>query len=220
MAPGAWCGCSAPSSGGGSSLSLARVSLGEQHPTCASRVPGQRCACEVVCKCLSCAAGCVHGGSWAGELTPSRQVCVHKPLSVLRTGRFGTAAVPCSQEPAEHRELSKKSSTSCSRQRSVLVCSAVQGSLAFCFLNVSCLCSLLDDISGTLPTSVLVGPMGSSLQSFPLPPPPPPHAPGQLSFSSSKALVLRGFGLCSSSWLTLRLHCKTLTAAVLPPLPT
>ncbi|XP_074892543.1 suppressor of cytokine signaling 7 isoform X1 [Buteo buteo] len=37
--------------------------------------------------------------------------------------------------------------------------------------------SLLDDISGTLPTSVLVGPMGSSLQSFPLPPPPPPHAP-------------------------------------------
>uniref|UniRef100_A0A8B9SL33 Suppressor of cytokine signaling 7 n=1 Tax=Anas platyrhynchos TaxID=8839 RepID=A0A8B9SL33_ANAPL len=51
------------------------------------------------------------------------------------------------------------------------------GSLAFCFLNVSRLCSLLDDISGTLPTSVLVGPMGSSLQSFPLPPPPPPHAP-------------------------------------------
>ncbi|KFV76314.1 Suppressor of cytokine signaling 7, partial [Dryobates pubescens] len=38
--------------------------------------------------------------------------------------------------------------------------------------------SLLDDISGTLPPSVLVGPMGSSLQSFPLPPPPPPHAPG------------------------------------------
>ncbi|XP_045693339.1 suppressor of cytokine signaling 7 isoform X1 [Phyllostomus hastatus] len=37
--------------------------------------------------------------------------------------------------------------------------------------------SLLDDISGTLPTSVLVAPMGSSLQSFPLPPPPPPHAP-------------------------------------------
>ncbi|XP_043359275.1 suppressor of cytokine signaling 7 isoform X2 [Dermochelys coriacea] len=37
--------------------------------------------------------------------------------------------------------------------------------------------SLLDDISGTLPTSLLVGPMGSSLQSFPLPPPPPPHAP-------------------------------------------
>ncbi|NXA43035.1 SOCS7 protein, partial [Eudromia elegans] len=37
--------------------------------------------------------------------------------------------------------------------------------------------SLLDDISGTLPPSVLVGPMGSSLQSFPLPPPPPPHAP-------------------------------------------
>ncbi|KAJ6658164.1 hypothetical protein lerEdw1_001431 [Lerista edwardsae] len=38
--------------------------------------------------------------------------------------------------------------------------------------------SLLDDISGTLPTSVLVGPMGSSsLQSFPLPPLPPPHAP-------------------------------------------
>ncbi|XP_075299718.1 suppressor of cytokine signaling 7 [Opisthocomus hoazin] len=37
--------------------------------------------------------------------------------------------------------------------------------------------SLLDDISGTLPASVLVGPMGSSLQSFPLPPPPPPHAP-------------------------------------------
>ncbi|XP_065507305.1 suppressor of cytokine signaling 7 [Caloenas nicobarica] len=35
--------------------------------------------------------------------------------------------------------------------------------------------SLLDDISGTLP--VLVAPMGSSLQSFPLPPPPPPHAP-------------------------------------------
>ncbi|XP_008563493.1 PREDICTED: suppressor of cytokine signaling 7-like, partial [Galeopterus variegatus] len=33
------------------------------------------------------------------------------------------------------------------------------------------------DISGTLPTSVLVAPMGSSLQSFPLPPPPPPHAP-------------------------------------------
>ncbi|XP_015665885.1 suppressor of cytokine signaling 7 [Protobothrops mucrosquamatus] len=37
--------------------------------------------------------------------------------------------------------------------------------------------SLLDDISGTLPASVLVNPMGSSsLQSFPLPPPPPPHA--------------------------------------------
>uniref|UniRef100_A0A670ZA80 Suppressor of cytokine signaling 7 n=1 Tax=Pseudonaja textilis TaxID=8673 RepID=A0A670ZA80_PSETE len=34
-----------------------------------------------------------------------------------------------------------------------------------------------DDISGTLPASVLVNPMGSSsLQSFPLPPPPPPHA--------------------------------------------
>ncbi|NXB07913.1 SOCS7 protein, partial [Cnemophilus loriae] len=41
--------------------------------------------------------------------------------------------------------------------------------------------SLLDDISGTLPPSVLVGPMGSSLQSFPLPPPPPPHAPGENS---------------------------------------
>ncbi|XP_064030231.1 suppressor of cytokine signaling 7 isoform X1 [Pogoniulus pusillus] len=37
--------------------------------------------------------------------------------------------------------------------------------------------SLLDDISGTLPPAVLVAPMGSSLQSFPLPPPPPPHAP-------------------------------------------
>ncbi|NWT56318.1 SOCS7 protein, partial [Erythrocercus mccallii] len=37
--------------------------------------------------------------------------------------------------------------------------------------------SLLDDISGTLPPAVLVGPTGSSLQSFPLPPPPPPHAP-------------------------------------------
>ncbi|XP_053424462.1 suppressor of cytokine signaling 7 [Nycticebus coucang] len=37
--------------------------------------------------------------------------------------------------------------------------------------------SLLDDISGTLHSSVLVAPMGSSLQSFPLPPPPPPHAP-------------------------------------------
>ncbi|KAM3822931.1 suppressor of cytokine signaling 7 [Vipera latastei] len=37
--------------------------------------------------------------------------------------------------------------------------------------------SLLDNISGTLPASVLVNPMGSSsLQSFPLPPPPPPHA--------------------------------------------
>ncbi|XP_029821721.1 suppressor of cytokine signaling 7 [Manacus vitellinus] len=46
-----------------------------------------------------------------------------------------------------------------------------------CSLTLSCLCSLLDDISGTLPPSVLVGPMGSSLQSFPLPPPPPPHAP-------------------------------------------
>lgn len=44
---------------------------------------------------------------------------------------------------------------------------------------------LLDDISGTLPTSVLVGPMGSSsLQSFPRPPPPPPHAPGQFSFDA------------------------------------
>uniref|UniRef100_A0A8C3SH75 Suppressor of cytokine signaling 7 n=1 Tax=Chelydra serpentina TaxID=8475 RepID=A0A8C3SH75_CHESE len=50
-------------------------------------------------------------------------------------------------------------------------------SLTFQILNLSCFCSLLDDISGTLPTSVLVGPMGSSLQSFPLPPPPPPHAP-------------------------------------------
>ncbi|XP_063314900.1 suppressor of cytokine signaling 7 isoform X1 [Pelobates fuscus] len=38
--------------------------------------------------------------------------------------------------------------------------------------------SLLDDIGGIQPTSVLVGPMASSLQSFPLPPPPPPHAPG------------------------------------------
>ncbi|XP_039560614.1 suppressor of cytokine signaling 7 [Passer montanus] len=37
--------------------------------------------------------------------------------------------------------------------------------------------SLLDDFSGTLPPAVLVGPVGSSLQSFPLPPPPPPHAP-------------------------------------------
>ncbi|OCT62116.1 hypothetical protein XELAEV_18043200mg [Xenopus laevis] len=37
--------------------------------------------------------------------------------------------------------------------------------------------SLLDDIGGIQPASVLVGPMGSSLQSFPLPPPPPPHAP-------------------------------------------
>nr|XP_033774660.1 suppressor of cytokine signaling 7 isoform X1 [Geotrypetes seraphini] len=35
--------------------------------------------------------------------------------------------------------------------------------------------SLLDDISGTQTPSVLVGPMGCSLQSFPLPPPPPPH---------------------------------------------
>uniref|UniRef100_A0A2K5YSB4 Suppressor of cytokine signaling 7 n=1 Tax=Mandrillus leucophaeus TaxID=9568 RepID=A0A2K5YSB4_MANLE len=45
------------------------------------------------------------------------------------------------------------------------------------FLNLLLLFSLLDDISGMLPTSVLVAPMGSSLQSFPLPPPPPPHAP-------------------------------------------
>ncbi|NXL78614.1 SOCS7 protein, partial [Leptocoma aspasia] len=44
--------------------------------------------------------------------------------------------------------------------------------------------SLLDDISGTLPPAVLVGPMGSSLQSFPLPPPPPPHAPGRCVPSS------------------------------------
>uniref|UniRef100_A0A674GIF4 Suppressor of cytokine signaling 7 n=1 Tax=Taeniopygia guttata TaxID=59729 RepID=A0A674GIF4_TAEGU len=36
--------------------------------------------------------------------------------------------------------------------------------------------SLLDDFSGTLPPAVLLGPVGSSLQSFPLPPPPPPHA--------------------------------------------
>ncbi|KAM4691620.1 suppressor of cytokine signaling 7 isoform 2-T2 [Rhinophrynus dorsalis] len=41
--------------------------------------------------------------------------------------------------------------------------------------------SLLDDIGGIQPASVLVGPMGSSLQSFPLPPPPPPHAPGTFS---------------------------------------
>ncbi|XP_069808711.1 suppressor of cytokine signaling 7 [Dendropsophus ebraccatus] len=40
--------------------------------------------------------------------------------------------------------------------------------------------SLLDDIGGIQPASVLVGPMGSSLQSFPLPPPPPPHAPDPL----------------------------------------
>ncbi|KAG8446887.1 hypothetical protein GDO86_014369 [Hymenochirus boettgeri] len=39
--------------------------------------------------------------------------------------------------------------------------------------------SLLDDIGGIQPASVLVGPMGSSLQSFPLPPPPPPHAPAE-----------------------------------------
>lgn len=53
-------------------------------------------------------------------------------------------------------------------------------SRSFCahFLKLLLLFSLLDDISGTLPTSVLVAPMGSSLQSFPLPPPPPPHAPG------------------------------------------
>ncbi|NWX25732.1 SOCS7 protein, partial [Notiomystis cincta] len=38
--------------------------------------------------------------------------------------------------------------------------------------------SLLDDIGCSLPPAVLVAPMGSSLQSFPLPPPPPPHAPG------------------------------------------
>ncbi|NXI75854.1 SOCS7 protein, partial [Rhipidura dahli] len=37
--------------------------------------------------------------------------------------------------------------------------------------------SLPDDISGTLPPAVLVAPMGSSLQCFPLPPPPPPHGP-------------------------------------------
>ncbi|NWR06077.1 SOCS7 protein, partial [Paradoxornis webbianus] len=37
--------------------------------------------------------------------------------------------------------------------------------------------SLLDDISGALPPAALVAPVGSSLQSFPLPPPPPPHAP-------------------------------------------
>ncbi|XP_077315523.1 suppressor of cytokine signaling 7 isoform X1 [Lithobates pipiens] len=40
--------------------------------------------------------------------------------------------------------------------------------------------SLLDDIGGIQPASVLVGPMTSSLQSFPLPPPPPPHAPDPL----------------------------------------
>lgn len=57
------------------------------------------------------------------------------------------------------------------------------------FLTLSGLCSLLDDISGTLPPSVLVAPMGSSLQSFPLPPPPPPHAPGQLGFGSSWNLL-------------------------------
>lgn len=145
---------------------------------------------------LSCAAAWRELG-W-GNNSSSPGVCA-QTSEVLRMGPFGTAAVPCSQELAEHCELSKKSSIFCSRLCSVLVCSAVQGSLAFCFLNVSRLCSLLDDISGTLPTSVLVGPMGSSLQSFPLPPPPPPHAPGQLSFSS-KALVLQGFGLCSSPW--------------------
>ncbi|NXY12081.1 SOCS7 protein, partial [Pteruthius melanotis] len=39
------------------------------------------------------------------------------------------------------------------------------------------LCSLPDDIGGTLPPALLLAPVGSSLQSFPLPPPPPPHAP-------------------------------------------
>uniref|UniRef100_H3BEZ4 Suppressor of cytokine signaling 7 n=1 Tax=Latimeria chalumnae TaxID=7897 RepID=H3BEZ4_LATCH len=37
--------------------------------------------------------------------------------------------------------------------------------------------SLLDDINGSQLGSVLVSPVGSSLQSLPLPPPPPPHAP-------------------------------------------
>jgi len=66
------------------------------------------------------------------------------------------------------------------------------------FLNRSRLCSLVDDISGTLPASVLVGPMGSSLQSFPLPPPPPPHAPGQLRFGST-ALAFPS-GLWGFAW--------------------
>ncbi|OXB63629.1 hypothetical protein ASZ78_008944 [Callipepla squamata] len=62
--------------------------------------------------------------------------------------------------------------------------------------------SLLDDISGTLPTSVLVGPMGSSLQSFPLPPPPPPHAPDAFPRISppTSSLLTRRVSLLQCGW--------------------
>lgn len=88
-----------------------------------------------------------------------------------------------------------------------------------CFLNLSCLCSLLDDISGTLPTSVLVGPMGSSLQSFPLPPPPPPHAPGQLSFSSKALAFPSGIWTLGVFLVNFKVALRALTATVLPALP-
>nr|XP_005990139.1 PREDICTED: suppressor of cytokine signaling 7 [Latimeria chalumnae] len=49
--------------------------------------------------------------------------------------------------------------------------------------------SLLDDINGSQLGSVLVSPVGSSLQSLPLPPPPPPHAPMQHGFSLSDTFL-------------------------------
>ncbi|KFR13142.1 Suppressor of cytokine signaling 7, partial [Opisthocomus hoazin] len=58
-----------------------------------------------------------------------------------------------------------------------------------------------DNIGGPLPASVLVGPMGSSLQSFPLPPPPPPPPPGQLRFGSTALAFPSGLWGCFAASL-------------------
>lgn len=156
--------CSVSSSGGGSSepeqLRMGKVNL-KLHVLCAGSVKSPLNACLVLQTACMERAGLDNGLLGSVREGPSS-----RPRSEARGG-WGAAGGKL-RLLLSSRRLCSQSSLSC-------------------FLNLSCLCSLLDDISGTLPTSVLVGPMGSSLQSFPLPPPPPPHAPGQLSFSS-KAL--------------------------------
>lgn len=202
---------------------MGKVSLSEQHlklhVLCAGSVKSPVNACLVLQAACKELAGLENG------LLHSMSVCEHACARLLSWCEV--AAATRTQKREEGGELPVGSSIFASPGSAkywfawaVLsgACQRRARSLS-CFLNLSCLCSLLDDISGTLPTSVLVGPMGSSLQSFPLPPPPPPHAPGQLSFSSKALAFPSGIWSLGVFLVNYQAAIWALTATVLPVLP-
>lgn len=188
------------------SLRMGKVSLSEQH------LKLHHCAGSVkspVNACLVPQAACEELAGLENGLLHSRSACERACVCARLRAGVKRQQPTRAQKREEDGELPTGSSifaspgsTECRFARAVLSGARRRRARSLsCFLNLSCLCSLLDDISGTLPTSVLVGPMGSSLQSFPLPPPPPPHAPGQLSFSSKVLAFPSGIsGLWGFSW--------------------